>query len=82
MLFYFQNCSDLLEEKKCSRDQGKLEAEGREFAKICERSGQFLKENTRLQNTIFILLFGIPIRSGTFEQSKYQLEQIIATGTR
>ena len=34
MVFCYQNCSDLLWEKKCSSDQEKLlnfEAEGREF---------------------------------------------------
>ena len=54
-----------------------FEAEGREFSKICGRSEQFFK-----QNTIFNLLFEIPIGSSTFEQSKCQLDQIIATGTR
>ena len=39
MVFCYQNCSDLLWEKKCSSDQEKLlkfEAEGWEFAKIFE----------------------------------------------
>ena len=53
MVFCYQNCSDLLWEKKCSSDQKnllKFEAEGRDFTKILgslttysnsERSEQF-----------------------------------------
>ena len=57
MVFCYQNCSDLLWEKKWSSDWEKLlkyEAEGREFAKILrsledysnsKRSDQFLNQN-------------------------------------
>jgi hypothetical protein len=59
MVFYYQNCTDLLcEKKKCSSDREKLlkfEAEGREFAKITrtlysnsERSEQCLVFNRML----------------------------------
>ena len=44
MVFCYQNCSDLLREKKCSSDLKlllKFEAEVREFAKFL-RSEQFL----------------------------------------
>ena len=44
MVFCYQNCSDLLWEKKCSNDREKLlkfEAEGREFAKILRSLEQF-----------------------------------------
>ena len=43
----YQNCSDLILEKNCSSDREKLlklEAEGREFAKISRLLEQFLKQ--------------------------------------
>ena len=46
MVFCYQNCSDLLWEKKCSIDRVKLlkfEAEGREFAKILKSLEQFIQ---------------------------------------
>ena len=45
VVFCYQNCSDLLGEKKCSIDQEKLlkfEAEGREFTKFLRSLEQFL----------------------------------------
>ena len=44
MVFCYQNCSDLLREKKCSSDREKLlkfEAEGREFANFLRSLEQF-----------------------------------------
>ena len=46
MVFCFQNCSDLLNEKKCSSDREKLlkfEAKGREFSKILRSLEQFIQ---------------------------------------
>ena len=46
MVFCYQNCSDLLPEKNCSSDREKLlklEAEGREFAKILRSLEQFIQ---------------------------------------
>ena len=46
MVFFYQNCSDLLSEKKCSRDREKLEefeAEGREFAKFLRSLERFIQ---------------------------------------
>ena len=46
MVFCYQNCSDLLWEKKCYSDREKLlkfEAEGREFAKILRSLEQFIQ---------------------------------------
>ena len=45
MVFCYQNCSDLLWEKKCSSDQEKLlkfEAEGRELANVLRSLEQFV----------------------------------------
>ena len=47
-----------VEEKNVLGIEKNFEAEGQEFARICERSEQCLK-----QTTIFNLLFEIPIRS-------------------
>ena len=47
MVFCYQNCSDLLWEKKCSCDQEKLlkfEAEGQEYAKILRSLEQFIQK--------------------------------------
>ena len=46
MVFCYQNCSDLLWEKKCSNDREKLlkfETEGREFAKKLRSIEQFVQ---------------------------------------
>ena len=46
MIFCYQNCSDILWEKKCSSDRGKLlkfEAEGQEFAKFLKSLEQFIQ---------------------------------------
>ena len=46
MVFCYQNCSDLLWEKKCSRVREKLlkfEAEGQEFAKVLRSLEQFIQ---------------------------------------
>ena len=46
MVFCFQNCSDLLWEKKCSTDRVKLlkfEADGQEFAKYSRSLEQFIQ---------------------------------------
>ena len=46
MVFFYQNCSDLLCEKNCSIDQEKLlkfEAEGREFAKFLRSLERFIQ---------------------------------------
>ena len=45
MVFCYQNCSDLLCEKNCSKDREKLlkfEAEGREFANFLRSLEQFI----------------------------------------
>ena len=45
MVFCYQNCSDLLWEKNCSRYRKKnlkFEAEGQEFAKILRSLEQFV----------------------------------------
>ena len=46
MVFCYQNCSDLLREKKCSSGGEKLlkfEAEGREFAKFLRSLKRFIQ---------------------------------------
>ena len=46
MVFCYQNCSDLLWEKKCSNDREKLlkfKAEGRKFAKFLRSLEQFVQ---------------------------------------
>ena len=46
LVFCFQNCSNLLWEKNCSIERGKLlksEAEGREFAKFLRSLEQFIQ---------------------------------------
>ena len=46
LVFCYQNCSDLLWEKKCSSDEQKLlkfEAEGREFTKFLRSLEQFIQ---------------------------------------
>ena len=58
MVFCYQNCSDLLREKKCSSDQEKLlkfEPEGREFAKFLRSLEQFIET---VKNWIYFLLCG------------------------
>ena len=52
MVFCYQNCSDLLWEKKCSSDGEKhlkFDAEGREFSKILRSLEQFV-ETVKGQN--------------------------------
>ena len=52
-IFCYQNCSDLLWEKKCFSDREKplkLEAEGREFAKILRSLVQFIQTVKGLNN--------------------------------
>ena len=56
MVFCYQNCSDLLWEKKCSGDQEKLlkfEAEGREFAKFLRSLEQFI-QTVKGQNNFWL----------------------------
>ena len=46
MVFCYQNCSDLLREKKCSSDREtllKFEAEDQEFAKFVKSLEQFIR---------------------------------------
>ena len=46
MVFCYQNCSDVLWEKKCSSDREKLlkfQAEGQEFAKFLRSLEQFIQ---------------------------------------
>ena len=46
MVFCFQNCDDLLWEKKCSSDREKLlkfEAEGGEFSKVLKSLEKFIQ---------------------------------------
>ena len=46
LVFWYQNCSDLLSEKNCSSDQEKLlkfEAEGQAFAKCLGSLEQFIR---------------------------------------
>ena len=55
MVFCYQNCSHLLWEKKCSRDQEELlkfEAEGLECAKILRSLEQFI-QTVKGQNNIW-----------------------------
>ena len=54
MLFCYQNCFDLLWEKKCSSDREKLlkfEAEGREFENVLRSLEQF-NQTVKGQNNI------------------------------
>ncbi len=60
MVFCYQNCSDLLREKKCSSDREKLlksEGEGQEFTKILRLLEQFIQtvkgQNFWQQNAFF-----------------------------
>ena len=60
MVFFCQNCSNLLWEKKCSGDWERLlkfEAEGREFAKILRSLEQSISNKhleSKLEKTIGI----------------------------
>ena len=56
LLFCYQNCSDLLWQKKCSSDREKLlkfKAEGREFAKILRSLKQFIQAAVNGQNNFW-----------------------------
>ena len=84
MVFCYQNCSDLLLEKKCSSNREKLlkfEAEGREFATFL-RSLEYLFEQEKgrivFETELFFNLFlEVSLRSGTLEQLKFKSEKII-----
>jgi hypothetical protein len=55
MVFCYQDCSDLLWEKKCSHDREKLlkfEAEGLEFIKILRSPEQFV-QTVKAQNNFW-----------------------------
>ena len=84
MVFCYQNCSDLLWEKKILSDREKLlkfKAEGQEFAKILRSLEQFIQtvkgQNNCLKQNAFLTCSWRFLRSQTIEQLLFKLEKII-----
>ena len=84
MVFRYQNCSDLLWEKKCSSDWEKLlklDAEGWEFAKFLRSLEQFIQTvegqtNFWSQNAFLTCSWRFLI-SDKLEQLEFKLEKIL-----
>ena len=60
IVFCYQNCSDLLREKKCSSDRKKLlkfKAEGRELAKKIEITRSIYSKRERLEQFLMTECF-------------------------
>ena len=78
LVFFFQYCSDLLWEKKCSSDGEKIiKICGWEFAKLLRSLEQFIPTVYNFWNRMLLELFSGCFRSNTLEQFKFKLEKII-----
>ena len=82
MVFCYQNCSDLLWEKKCPIDREKLlklDAEGREFAKFLRSLEQFIQtvksQNNFWQQNAFLTCSWSFLSK--LERLEFKLEKII-----